>query len=471
MDISRPTSPGQDHITLNCTDVAELGIVTTGTAKEAWDSIQNEWGKSTDMRWSHAQEALDQTVYDEGSDIQEHIKLLRTRKATVDNLSTSAMSNETWKGIIICSIPPTTKWLPVVPSLYNITSPADIFSILIAHGMILDRGKKDKPTSGSSNTALAVNVTDGCTNPNCKAKKRATHTTANCYWPGGGKEGQFPPNFGQRARVNIASSTQNTRDHFVLSARIPKTPGTSGCIFKDDRDEKILALVSKGFQNFGNGKTPTFMDSGASDTMFILKASFNDYKATPPCSSDSAKAVGGEFEIVGEGNVTKSYLVNGKEKRITYTRAIQTLTLNANLVSVSTFGRAGLTIIFEGGCGVVQKKDGTVVLTARCENGMYVVDKIDHKLPGTGTPLALTSISQPTSLAQWHHRLAHCSPLTISEMTRNGLVDGLKVSGSDLQGKCEDCILGRQTHRPFNGETEKGLCPLELVSFDLWGPS
>jgi len=47
------------HITLNCTDVAGLGIVTTGTAKEAWDLIQKEWGTSTDMRRSHAQEALD----------------------------------------------------------------------------------------------------------------------------------------------------------------------------------------------------------------------------------------------------------------------------------------------------------------------------------------------------------------------------------------------------------------------------
>ena len=47
------------HITLNCTDVAGLSVVTTGTAKEAWDSIQEEWGKSTDMRRSHAQEAPD----------------------------------------------------------------------------------------------------------------------------------------------------------------------------------------------------------------------------------------------------------------------------------------------------------------------------------------------------------------------------------------------------------------------------
>ena len=37
------------HITLDCTNVASLGVITTGTAKEAWDSIQNEWGKSTDM--------------------------------------------------------------------------------------------------------------------------------------------------------------------------------------------------------------------------------------------------------------------------------------------------------------------------------------------------------------------------------------------------------------------------------------
>jgi len=29
----------------------------------------------------------------------------------------------------------------------------------------------------------------------------------------------------------------------------------------------------------------------------------------------------------------------------------------------------------------------------------------------------------------------------------------------------------RQTRQPFDSETDKGLDPLELVSFDLWGPS
>jgi hypothetical protein len=80
------------HVTLNCTYISSLGVKTMGTAKEAWDSIQVEWGKSTDMRRSHAQEAINRTIYVEGTDIQEHIKLLRTRKVTLDNLSTSAMT-------------------------------------------------------------------------------------------------------------------------------------------------------------------------------------------------------------------------------------------------------------------------------------------------------------------------------------------------------------------------------------------
>jgi hypothetical protein len=184
------------HITLNWTDVAGLGVVTTRMAKQAWDSIQIEWGKSTDMCQSHVQKALNWIVFAKGTDIQDHIKLLWTWKVAVNNLSTSAMNDETWKGIIIRSIPPTAKWLPVIPSLYAVSSSADIISILFAHGMTIGRNvnTKGSTTANSLNTALAVKVNKACTNPNCKAKKRSTHTEANCYWPGGGKKGQFPLN-------------------------------------------------------------------------------------------------------------------------------------------------------------------------------------------------------------------------------------------------------------------------------------
>ena len=40
-----------------------------------------------------------------------------------------------------------------------------------------------------------------------------------------------------------------------------------------------------------------------------------------------------------------------------------------------------------------------------------------------------------------------------------------------MNGKCENCILGHQTHCLFDGETKKNLEPLELVVFNLWGLS
>ena len=174
----------REHVTLNCTDITSLGVVTDGTAKDAWDSIIAEWSKNTEMRRSYAQDALNKTLFVEGSDIQEHIKVLRTRRAAVDGLSTAPMSDETWRGIIVRSIPPTPKWLPVIPCLYAVTTSAEIFSMLITHGIILGRDSSQK-SSSQSNTALATKSTASCANPNCKARKRSTHTTENCYWLGG----------------------------------------------------------------------------------------------------------------------------------------------------------------------------------------------------------------------------------------------------------------------------------------------
>jgi hypothetical protein len=70
------------------------------------------------------------------------------------------------------------------------------------------------------------------------------------------------------------------------------------------------------------------MDSGASDTMFVSRDLFTNYKSVTPRVGDSAKAENGSFEIVGEGNVIQRYEVNGKEREITYTRALHTPTHN-----------------------------------------------------------------------------------------------------------------------------------------------
>ena len=256
-------------------------------------------------------------------------------------------------------------WLPVIPSLYALSSSMDIVSTLFAHRMII--GRDMKASTGSSNTILAAQATKGCTNPNCKAKKRSTHMMANCYWPGGGKEGQFPANFGQKSRANVVTSGMTTSQpkHFVLSALIPDTTGQSGVLINDPPSLSLTALISQGFQNFQKGKVPTFMDSGVSDTMFVSQDAFMNYKSVTPQQGNSAKADNGSFKIVGEGDVVQRYQVDGIERDITYTCALHMPTLNANLVSMSALDKAGLVTMFSNGKGVSCKADGTIVLAGK----------------------------------------------------------------------------------------------------------
>ena len=210
------------------------------------------------------------------------------------------------------------------------------------------------------------------------------------------------------------------------------------------------------------------MDSGASDTMFVSKDVFAEYKPVTPHVGDSAKAENGSFEIVGEGTVVQCYQVDGKDWDITYTHALHMPTLNANLVSMSMLDKARLITMFGNKKGVTKKADGTVILTGRNVNGMYLLEMVNNS---PKTPFAMTSLSQLTSLEQWHWWLAHCSPLTIQDMANKNLVDGLNISKMTVNGKCKDCILSHQTCCPFDGKTKKDLAPLDLVAFDLWGPS
>ena len=161
-------------------------------------------------------------------------------------------------------------------------------------------------------------------------------------------------------------------------------------------------------------------------------------------------------------------LTDRKEQTVTFTHALHMPTLNANLVSVSALDSTGLTTIFGGGKGVTKKLDGTIILVGQKVNRMYLLEALENLV---NIPVAMTSLSHPTSLEQWHRRLTHCSPATIQDMASKNLVDGLDISEMAADGQCENCILGHQTHRPFDGETQKDLDTLELIAFDLWGLS
>ena len=72
----------------------------------------------------------------------------------------------------------------------------------------------------------------------------------------------------------------------------------------------------------------------------------------------------------------------------------------------------------------------------------------------------------------WHRHLGHVSVTSIIEMAKKGVIDGLDIIGDvEVQGKCKDCIYGKQTAHPYDEVTEHEKNVLERVYIDLWGPA
>ena len=65
--------------------------------------------------------------------------------------------------------------------------------------------------SGSVNALMATpKSTVVCVNPICKAANRVGHTIDNCFWPGGGKEGQWPEWWFKSRGIPADSSSSTT---------------------------------------------------------------------------------------------------------------------------------------------------------------------------------------------------------------------------------------------------------------------
>ena len=142
--------------------------------------------------------------------------------------------------IVLSSLP--ASWDSVVRTLYEAKSSADVINRLMIHWNRIDCSKS-VTNSPTTVTALQTDVKKPqnqlqCTNQNCG---RCGHTIANCYWRGGGKEGQFPPGFRQRGGGHN-STTQSTAPTTNTSSAMAALTDTS------PTSEITLALIS----NMGN---------------------------------------------------------------------------------------------------------------------------------------------------------------------------------------------------------------------------
>ncbi|CAK5281443.1 unnamed protein product [Mycena citricolor] len=166
-------------IVLNVKDPIGLGIKTDGTAAEAWSSLTSNYGQNNPMAQLHAKRDLHTTFLRPGVPILEHVLRMRNLWKQANDVGAS-VTNDQFKSIFIGSL--NEEWDTVIPLLYGMSTSAEIISFVTMHS--------------------------------CGANGKQGHTIADCFWPGGGKAGQWPAWW--KGRRDGAAA--NAVDTYVLAA-------------------------------------------------------------------------------------------------------------------------------------------------------------------------------------------------------------------------------------------------------------
>ena len=149
------------------------------------------------MARQNIEQELCNLTFSDRDDFQNYVTIMQNKLFQARALDAD-ITDKNFKTILLNSL--LSFWDPVIASLYkNIPISKTIFQLQVWWLRISQNCFINLPRSITTLQTNTYNPRDHpqvvCANPNCR---RHGHTIEVCYWPGGEKEGQFPPSFGQR---------------------------------------------------------------------------------------------------------------------------------------------------------------------------------------------------------------------------------------------------------------------------------
>ena len=206
-------------ILINVVDISGSGLDPSGTSHEAWKLLLDQYGKTSDRARNMREEALASCKLVEGGKVAGeggHIEKMRTLRKLANDTGAD-IKDPRFITKLLDSFPES--WDAVITPMYSETNLSTVIMNLTTHAERLAiRDAKSKPIQSpiqSIDTVKALETTIlalqaemktlktnrgtpnpnkahlVCTNvPNCG---KTGHLITDCFQPGGGKAGQYPP--------------------------------------------------------------------------------------------------------------------------------------------------------------------------------------------------------------------------------------------------------------------------------------
>jgi transposase InsO family protein len=130
---------------------------------------------------------------------------------------------------------------------------------------------------------------------------------------------------------------------------------------------------------------------------------------------------------------------------------------------VSSVTDNGYTVTFGKDRATINRKDGTIVLTATKRDHLYVVNKREECA-------ALVGENNVQELQKWHQRYGHLNVADLKKMKNENMVLGMNFPNKSNDLKCETCAKCKIRVQPFTQSVNREKELLGLVHSDICGP-
>ncbi|PPQ94056.1 hypothetical protein CVT25_007497 [Psilocybe cyanescens] len=336
----------------------------------------------------------------DGEDFCTHLSNLCIKYKQANTVGANITDSD-FREVILASLP--SSWDNIIATLHQTPSLIDTIISLELHWSRVNQNMKVR-TPGTTAVVLKANVRNDtynkkvCVNANCR---RCRHLIEDCYWKGGGKEGQFPPGFGQQGgSTGLAAGAANPTTKPEATANIaiienacalcamydipdiqPSEPDDMEVLryyleytisrildppdYSQDGDE--IAMITRSGEVVDRA---TYADSGASNHCFTNKSDFTNYEPFEIVQQGQAASRLSKFSIHGKGTVIKHYISPNNCVQLKLSNVLHTPDFTVNLILISQFDEAGFKVIFgEGKAQFIDPKGMVAVEVAR-KNGI-----------------------------------------------------------------------------------------------------
>ncbi|SCV72786.1 BQ2448_4323 [Microbotryum intermedium] len=211
----------------------------------------------------------------------------------------------------------------------------------------------------------------------------------------------------------------------------------------------------------GHSREMILYDTAATHHVTNDPSAFAELKATAPSSLKGINGDGKTIMGVGTACVEDK---DGKKYRLV--NSIFVPSAPVNLFAGHRADRDSRKITIQNGRFTVAGNDDILLTGQKLDSGLYRLDLKLVQVRGSLHERASATALKAVPPHIWHGRFAHLHCRSLQQLSKSDAVIGLNMkSCSDL--KCEPCLAGKATHKPFpDSETPAGK-PLDLVHIDL----